>query len=194
MSYLDFMSLIKHFTLPLNEAALKIGIGTTKAKRICRENGIMKWPWRKVASLEKIISELPDGTKEQIFVKEVYNKVVNKQSSALDMVKYMESMWPLITKIRRDTLNARRYLKKKGTRRVRECGSLFMGNVCIRDLDDKFGWDHETCAKEANEAIDFLHTSPFEYVHEEENKATTPSSLQAILAKERERLRMVLGG
>ena len=184
MSYLDFMSLIKHFTLPLNEAALKIGIGTTKAKRICRENGIMKWPWRKVASLEKIISELPDGTKEQIFVKEVYNKVVNKQSSALDMVKYMESMWPLINKIRRDTLNA----KRKGKGRVREGESLFMGNICIRDLD-KFGWDHETCAKEANEAMDFLHTS-----HEEENKATIPSSLQEILAKERERLRMVLGG
>nr|BAK20037.1 minus dominance protein [Gonium maiaprilis]BAK20038.1 minus dominance protein [Gonium maiaprilis] len=40
------------FHLPIKEASKSLGISTTYLKRICRQLGIPRWPYRKVASLE----------------------------------------------------------------------------------------------------------------------------------------------
>nr|BDG66343.1 minus dominance protein [Volvox rousseletii]BDG66345.1 minus dominance protein [Volvox rousseletii] len=39
------------FHLPIKDAARELGMSTTYLKRICRQRGIPRWPYRKVASL-----------------------------------------------------------------------------------------------------------------------------------------------
>ena len=39
------------FNMPLTRAAEQLGIGTTTLKRICREYGIARWPYREVSFL-----------------------------------------------------------------------------------------------------------------------------------------------
>nr|BAN21750.1 minus dominance protein [Gonium multicoccum] len=41
-----------YFHLPIKEASKSLGISTTYLKRLCRQLGIPRWPYRKVASLE----------------------------------------------------------------------------------------------------------------------------------------------
>nr|BAN21749.1 minus dominance protein [Gonium viridistellatum] len=44
--------LSSYFHLPIKEASKSLGISTTYLKRICRQLGIPRWPYRKVASLD----------------------------------------------------------------------------------------------------------------------------------------------
>jgi hypothetical protein len=43
------------FHLPISEAATKLGMGVTVLKKQCRKIGIPRWPYRKLASIEKLI-------------------------------------------------------------------------------------------------------------------------------------------
>jgi hypothetical protein len=45
---LSLMTLEEYFSLPLNEAAKKLGVCETSLKCACRKIGIKKWPYRKV--------------------------------------------------------------------------------------------------------------------------------------------------
>ena len=45
----------KYFDLIINDAANKIGVCTSVLKKICRKNGIKRWPYRKIKSIKKII-------------------------------------------------------------------------------------------------------------------------------------------
>jgi hypothetical protein len=40
--------LAKYFHLPIAEAAKELGVCATVLKKICRKNGISRWPHRKV--------------------------------------------------------------------------------------------------------------------------------------------------
>lgn len=42
--------LAQHFHLPINAAAKELGICPTVLKKICRRNGMRRWPHRKVES------------------------------------------------------------------------------------------------------------------------------------------------
>ncbi|XP_073110441.1 uncharacterized protein [Elaeis guineensis] len=44
---LSFEEISKYFSLPIAEAASSLGVCTSALKRICRENGIIRWPYRK---------------------------------------------------------------------------------------------------------------------------------------------------
>ncbi|XP_073110452.1 uncharacterized protein [Elaeis guineensis] len=44
---LSFEEISKYFSLPIAEAASNLGVCTSALKRICRENGIIRWPYRK---------------------------------------------------------------------------------------------------------------------------------------------------
>lgn len=43
--------LAQHFHLPINAAAKELGICPTVLKKICRRNGMRRWPHRKVGIL-----------------------------------------------------------------------------------------------------------------------------------------------
>jgi len=50
--------LAKYFHLPINQVAKELGVCATILKKICRKNGIPRWPHRKIKSLEKMIQNL----------------------------------------------------------------------------------------------------------------------------------------
>ncbi|EFJ05382.1 hypothetical protein SELMODRAFT_73105, partial [Selaginella moellendorffii] len=45
---LKMSDLAQHFHLPINAAAKELGICPTVLKKICRRNGMRRWPHRKV--------------------------------------------------------------------------------------------------------------------------------------------------
>jgi len=47
--------LTPYFHLPIKAASLKLGVCTTVLKRICRDHGISRWPYRQIKSLDKKI-------------------------------------------------------------------------------------------------------------------------------------------
>ncbi|KAJ1618039.1 RWP-RK domain-containing protein, partial [Pavlovales sp. CCMP2436] len=50
---LTFEEVSRHFDLPLTQAAERLQVCATLVKRICRENGVMRWPQRKLQSFKK---------------------------------------------------------------------------------------------------------------------------------------------
>eukprot|EP00657_Telonema_sp_P-1_P011375 TRINITY_DN6459_c0_g1_i2.p1 TRINITY_DN6459_c0_g1~~TRINITY_DN6459_c0_g1_i2.p1 ORF type:complete len:173 (+),score=28.34 TRINITY_DN6459_c0_g1_i2:245-763(+) len=50
---LEFDVLKEHFHLPMVDVAKKFGICTTVFKRMCRNHGIKRWPYRKLQSIER---------------------------------------------------------------------------------------------------------------------------------------------
>ena len=49
-----------YFQYPINEAAEKLGICATVLKKICRKNGVSRWPHRKIKSIDSMIDSLKD--------------------------------------------------------------------------------------------------------------------------------------
>ena len=52
-----------YFHLPINEVAKKLGLCVTVLKARCRDNGITRWPYRKVRKLDNIIRALESNQK-----------------------------------------------------------------------------------------------------------------------------------
>ena len=46
------------FHLPISDAASRLGMGVTVLKKQCRKIGIPRWPYRKLASIEKLIESV----------------------------------------------------------------------------------------------------------------------------------------
>jgi len=55
---ISFAELSKYFHLPINQVAKEVGVCATILKKICRKNGIPRWPHRKIKSLDKMIANL----------------------------------------------------------------------------------------------------------------------------------------
>jgi len=55
---LEFEEIMKHFDVPINEAAKQMNVGLTMLKRRCRELNIMRWPHRKLKSLQLLIENV----------------------------------------------------------------------------------------------------------------------------------------
>lgn len=51
-------TLARFFHLPISLAGERLGMCPTMLKRICRANGVKKWPYRKLSSLDKAIARL----------------------------------------------------------------------------------------------------------------------------------------
>ena len=49
------------FHMPSEQACRKLGIGLTVLKRQCRKFGIKRWPFRKIKSLDRLISNVSQG-------------------------------------------------------------------------------------------------------------------------------------
>lgn len=46
------------FNMPSEDAAKKLGVGLTVLKRICRKFGVPRWPFRKLKSLDRLITNV----------------------------------------------------------------------------------------------------------------------------------------
>jgi len=49
---IGFEELAPYFHLPINQVSKELGICATVLKKICRKNGIPRWPHRKIKSLD----------------------------------------------------------------------------------------------------------------------------------------------
>jgi len=54
----NITELKEYFHMPINEVARELGICTTVIKKICRKNGVSRWPYRKLKSINKMITNL----------------------------------------------------------------------------------------------------------------------------------------
>lgn len=50
--------LSQYFHLPINEVSQQLGVCTTVLKKICRNNGLERWPHRKIKSIDGLIDSL----------------------------------------------------------------------------------------------------------------------------------------
>merc|ERR1712137_503794 len=79
--------LAKFYHLPINDAAEKLGICSTLLKKLCRKNGISRWPHRKVKSVEQLIQQCEDHLNEY-----PNDQLVQQQLSELqDKMKILRS-------------------------------------------------------------------------------------------------------
>jgi hypothetical protein len=171
-----------HFTLPLAEAANNIGIGTSTAKRLCRKHGIFKWPHRRMASLKRLVSVLPDVSHEKILAKEIFDTICEKHArSYVDMLMYIDDVWPRVEAIEINNLSntsAQYFSKNKQAMRKTHTTSEASINIEIENW-----WTNPY--KEEIEAASFLD--------EIRVYPISHTSLETHLAIERERLRILLG-
>ncbi|KAL6000678.1 hypothetical protein ACLOJK_006404 [Asimina triloba] len=61
---LKLKDLVGHFHLPIQAAAKKLSVCSTVLKKICRRNGLRRWPYRKVKSLDRRIRELQKSVRD----------------------------------------------------------------------------------------------------------------------------------
>uniref|UniRef100_A0A7S0N8A0 RWP-RK domain-containing protein n=1 Tax=Pyramimonas obovata TaxID=1411642 RepID=A0A7S0N8A0_9CHLO len=54
----DIQRVAQFFHLPINDAAKELGMCLTVLKKICRRNGLKRWPHRKLKSIDKILDSL----------------------------------------------------------------------------------------------------------------------------------------
>ncbi|KAI3444903.1 hypothetical protein Pfo_001568 [Paulownia fortunei] len=54
---LQLKDFIDYFHLPIEDAARKMNICPTVMKKICRRNGVLRWPYRKIKSIERKLSK-----------------------------------------------------------------------------------------------------------------------------------------
>merc|ERR1712137_9817 len=59
-STLTIADLSRYFHLPINDVSRELGVCTTVLKRICRQNGISRWPHRKIKSIDGLIESLEE--------------------------------------------------------------------------------------------------------------------------------------
>jgi hypothetical protein len=50
-THIDLAELTRYFHLPITSVAKELGVCVTVLKRICRENGVPRWPYRKVLTV-----------------------------------------------------------------------------------------------------------------------------------------------
>lgn len=76
-----------YFDLPIKEAATKLGLGITTLKRVCRSNGMTRWPFRKRNSLGRLIDRtkqvLDDGTGQDNMKKLMALQMLEKQRQVM---------------------------------------------------------------------------------------------------------------
>ncbi|KAF2070389.1 hypothetical protein CYY_008288 [Polysphondylium violaceum] len=79
---LEYLS--KYFHLPINSVAKEIGICATVLKKICRKNGIPRWPHRKIKSIDKMILNLentvPKSKEEELKINYEIQALLKKKN------------------------------------------------------------------------------------------------------------------
>jgi len=74
---ITFEELAKYFHLPINQVAKELGVCATILKKICRRNGIPRWPHRKIKSLDKMISNLEMNLQKNPHEREDINREID---------------------------------------------------------------------------------------------------------------------
>lgn len=102
----------KYFDRPSKQACVSLKIGQTVLKRKCREFGILRWPYRKIKSLDNLIHNIKeDAERREPMSEAVADEVLKKQ-------KLIESEKELIEKrpafqLKSETKKLRQHIFKR---------------------------------------------------------------------------------
>jgi len=84
---IGFEELAHYFHLPINQVSKELKICATVLKKICRRNGIPRWPHRKIKSLDRMIEALeatiPNSAEEQGRISKEIEEMKRKKLSIL---------------------------------------------------------------------------------------------------------------
>eukprot|EP01116_Phalansterium_solitarium_P023660 TRINITY_DN8404_c0_g1_i1.p1 TRINITY_DN8404_c0_g1~~TRINITY_DN8404_c0_g1_i1.p1 ORF type:complete len:359 (+),score=74.90 TRINITY_DN8404_c0_g1_i1:89-1165(+) len=84
---MDYQTLAKYFHRPINDVAKELGVCSTVLKKICRLNGIQRWPHRKIRSLDKMLQTLktssPSAPEEEDQLRREIELVYTKKARIL---------------------------------------------------------------------------------------------------------------
>jgi len=84
----SFEELVERFHLPFSQVAEELGICSTVLKKICRRNGIPRWPYRRLKSIKTVIrnleSTIPKTPEEQ---KNIIAQIEELKAKELRIIK-----------------------------------------------------------------------------------------------------------
>jgi len=84
---ITLQKLTDYFHLPINIVAKELGVCATVLKKICRKNGIPRWPHRKIKSLDKMIRTLESTLgKSPEDDKRVIQEIVNLKNKKIFLI------------------------------------------------------------------------------------------------------------
>ncbi|KAI4307096.1 hypothetical protein L6164_030320 [Bauhinia variegata] len=76
---LELGEIRNYFDVPITKAAKQLNVGLTLLKRRCRELNIMRWPHRKIKSLNSLINNVKEmGLTEEVAMLERHRMLVEK--------------------------------------------------------------------------------------------------------------------
>ncbi|KAM3319785.1 protein RKD4 [Capsicum chacoense] len=76
---LELDEIQRYFHLPITEAAKKLRVGLTVLKKRCRELNVMRWPHRKIKSLQTLIHSVKEmGLTSEVEMLEEHQRMVEK--------------------------------------------------------------------------------------------------------------------
>eukprot|EP00271_Cylindrocystis_brebissonii_P001325 TRINITY_DN11607_c1_g1_i2.p1 TRINITY_DN11607_c1_g1~~TRINITY_DN11607_c1_g1_i2.p1 ORF type:complete len:678 (-),score=155.82 TRINITY_DN11607_c1_g1_i2:1078-3111(-) len=76
-----------NFHLPINKVAAKLGLCVTVLKQRCREHGIARWPFRKVRTLDTLISNLESKPPLEVVTAAISSHAAEERLRRLDSAK-----------------------------------------------------------------------------------------------------------
>eukprot|EP00743_Colponemidia_sp_Colp-15_P009855 GILK01010800.1.p1 GENE.GILK01010800.1~~GILK01010800.1.p1 ORF type:complete len:768 (-),score=133.82 GILK01010800.1:292-2595(-) len=65
---LGFNELAQYFHLSMSEASKFLGVCVTVLKKVCRDRGIVRWPYRKIRSIDNAIEDLENSLSQDVGV------------------------------------------------------------------------------------------------------------------------------
>eukprot|EP00249_Psilotum_nudum_P012943 c24061_g1_i2 orf=36-386(+) len=77
----SFDEVAKYFPVPIAEAATLLGVTTNYLKQICKENGILRWPYLKVLAGKTVEDIKREGAKEKSLIEEMAKRAAQQHSS-----------------------------------------------------------------------------------------------------------------
>lgn len=112
--------LLTHTSLPLVQAAEKIGIGLTAAKIVCRKHGLEKWPQRRIKAVKGLSQIVRDKNAlldddDAVFIKEATDAVSNRVS--LKTLDYINDIWDRVADVKKKYLRRSLYCENKKLKR-----------------------------------------------------------------------------
>lgn len=91
-SYLTFDVLSQYFHLPISAVGKELGVCATMLKKICRKNGIPRWPYRQIKSLNRMIASLEAQPEDDEHVQSILKTLRYKRENLLGNPHMAESL------------------------------------------------------------------------------------------------------
>jgi len=111
---MNLEQLSEYFHMPINDVAKELGVCATVLKKICRRNGIPRWPHRKIKSIDKRVvtleTTLPKTVEEDQRIKQEVSALKERKQYLMKnpgilAVKSSKKIW----KITRDNKKKYKY-------------------------------------------------------------------------------------